>query len=91
MAKEILCNYPWPGNIRELEDVIQQVCSFAQNGLITKAMLPEKIVTIFDAGIRNQIVTNHRAQLKGQSFKAFLHSKHGELLSRINNPLNKDK
>jgi DNA-binding NtrC family response regulator len=85
-AKEILYNYPWPGNIRELEDTIRHVYSFSQNGVITKESLPEKIVTTFDAGLRNQIITNNRAQLKGQSFKAFLHSKQGEILNRINKP-----
>jgi DNA-binding NtrC family response regulator len=85
-AKEILYNYPWPGNIRELEDTIRHVCSFVQNGVITKEMLPEKIVTTFDAGIRNQIVTNHRAQSRGQSFKAFLHRKQGEFTNRTGKP-----
>lgn len=89
-AKEILHNYPWPSNIRELEDVIQHVCSFAQNGVITKEMLPEKISMSFEAGIRNQLITNSRAQLKGQSFKTFLHSKQEELLNRINKPLNEN-
>ncbi len=43
-AMSILLNYSWPGNIRELENVIQQAMIFAQNGVITKAQLPEDVV-----------------------------------------------
>ena len=43
-AIAILKNYPWPGNIRELENVIQQALIFSKNGIITKNELPPEIV-----------------------------------------------
>ena len=88
-AKEILYNYTWPGDIRELEDAVKHALSLSQvgkysvGGMITKEMLPEKIVTAFKAGCRSCVGTNRPEQLKGQSFKTFLHSKETELLDRI--------
>ncbi len=43
-AMQILLNYSWPGNIRELENVIHQAIIFAKNGVITKSHLPAEIV-----------------------------------------------
>ena len=43
-AMQILLNYSWPGNIRELENVIHQAIIFAKNGVITKSHLPDEIV-----------------------------------------------
>ncbi len=42
-AMEILMNYSWPGNIRELENIIQQALIFSKNGSITKALLPDEM------------------------------------------------
>ncbi len=43
-ALKILENYSWPGNIRELENVIQQAIIFSKDGRITEKQLPEEIV-----------------------------------------------
>jgi sigma-54-specific transcriptional regulator len=60
-AAAVLETYPWPGNIRELENVIHRAVLVSQNGLITVADLhlpevagsvesePEPLVTIPDA------------------------------------------
>lgn len=39
---EILVSYPWPGNIRELENLIERIATLKQEGLISKEDLPEK-------------------------------------------------
>ncbi|WP_039656937.1 sigma-54-dependent Fis family transcriptional regulator [Clostridium tyrobutyricum] len=39
----ILKNYRWPGNIRELENVIQRAYYLSQDGVITESSLPEYI------------------------------------------------
>lgn len=43
-AMSVLQDYSWPGNIRELENIIQQAMIFSENGLITKEQLPSEIV-----------------------------------------------
>jgi two-component system response regulator AtoC len=42
-AAELLQNYPWPGNIRELKNVIERTMILAPEGDIDAAALPEEI------------------------------------------------
>jgi transcriptional regulator with GAF, ATPase, and Fis domain len=41
-ARATLTRYPWPGNIRELRNVVQRICLFAQ-GTIEEAELPAEV------------------------------------------------
>lgn len=44
-AKEILAEYPWPGNIRELENTIECMISLAdESGVLTKENIPQNIL-----------------------------------------------
>lgn len=44
-TKEILINYLWPGNIRELENVSEYMVNMSgKNSLLTKDMLPNQII-----------------------------------------------
>jgi DNA-binding NtrC family response regulator len=43
-AMEKLLAYPWPGNIRELQNVIERVFALSQNTEITRADLPISVV-----------------------------------------------
>ena len=42
-AMETLENYPWPGNIRELKNVLRQVCSLNETAIIRSEDLPPSI------------------------------------------------
>jgi len=42
-ALDILRSYNWPGNIRELENIIQQSIIFAKEGIINADILPQDI------------------------------------------------
>jgi DNA-binding NtrC family response regulator len=42
-AMSCLLHYAWPGNIRELENVIERAVVFAEGGLITAEELPDQI------------------------------------------------
>ncbi|MDA8210840.1 MAG: sigma-54-dependent Fis family transcriptional regulator [Clostridia bacterium] len=44
-ALEILLNYAWPGNIRELENVIERAVNYARPGLIQVTHLPSRIIS----------------------------------------------
>lgn len=89
-AREILYNYTWPGDTHELEEAVRRALSLVKNGVITKEMLPEKIVSTFEEGVRAGVITS-REQFKGQAFKAFLNEKKEELLGRINKPPSEEK
>jgi DNA-binding NtrC family response regulator len=39
-ARDMMLNYPWPGNIRELKNVIERVVLLEQGNVITADMLP---------------------------------------------------
>ena len=40
-AMELLCRYPWPGNIRELQSVLKQALLRASGSVLLPAFLPE--------------------------------------------------
>lgn len=40
----VLCSYPWPGNIRELENVIERALNLSDNNTIGLAELPKNIL-----------------------------------------------
>lgn len=39
-TEEILCEYDWPGNVRQLQNVIHNVVVMNQGGVVTPTMLP---------------------------------------------------
>ena len=43
-AMAVLVQYSWPGNIRELENLIERLMTLKQSGTVTVADLPEKLV-----------------------------------------------
>jgi hypothetical protein len=43
-AVSCMMNYSWPGNIRELENVIERAYNFVEGNIIMKEHLPDKIV-----------------------------------------------
>ncbi len=47
MAIKILTDYNWPGNIRELENIVQQSIIFTKNNVITEDDLPSEIVSLY--------------------------------------------
>ncbi|MCB9025894.1 MAG: sigma-54-dependent Fis family transcriptional regulator [Bdellovibrionaceae bacterium] len=44
-ALEVLCNYNWPGNIRELENLMERMAIIKRTGIIDVLDLPEKYRT----------------------------------------------
>ncbi len=42
-ARDLLMAYPWPGNIRELENIVERMIVFRDEGVITIEDVPEKI------------------------------------------------
>ncbi|MCK4597502.1 sigma-54-dependent Fis family transcriptional regulator, partial [bacterium] len=43
-AKKILCNHNWPGNIRELENILERAVTLQDDNTIVEKDLPEKII-----------------------------------------------
>ncbi|QFU77164.1 sigma-54-dependent Fis family transcriptional regulator [Halioglobus maricola] len=42
-ALQIMCRYPWPGNVRQLQNTVQQITVLHDGERVTEAMLPESV------------------------------------------------
>ncbi|HJV74172.1 MAG TPA: sigma-54 dependent transcriptional regulator [Noviherbaspirillum sp.] len=49
-VEEILSAYDWPGNVREMENVVDRALILAEEGRITRADLPPQIARVAPAG-----------------------------------------
>lgn len=45
-AMRAFMHYNWPGNIRELQNILERAGHYASNGIITLSNLPEKLVPV---------------------------------------------
>jgi transcriptional regulator with PAS, ATPase and Fis domain len=50
IALQMLMAFPWPGNIRELKNIVESAAVIAENGYIEPAQLPAKISGLFNNG-----------------------------------------
>jgi transcriptional regulator with PAS, ATPase and Fis domain len=55
VALQMLMAFPWPGNIRELKNMVESAAVIAENGFIEPAQLPAKITGLFNNGVSNKI------------------------------------
>ena len=55
LALQMLMAFAWPGNIRELENIIESAAVIAENGYIEPAQLPAKITGLFNNSETNKI------------------------------------
>jgi transcriptional regulator with GAF, ATPase, and Fis domain len=81
-ARVLLENYPWPGNIRELENVIERAVVLGMNDLIVPEDLPEALLEVapgtvpmdeYHAGVneaRRQIILRALEKTKGNMTQA---------------------
>ncbi len=86
-AMNILEEYHWPGNARELENAVKHAITFAKENIINKECLPPKIVQA--AG--SSPLFHKRDDFRGKSLKSFLRSKEQEYLSQVLSNVGGDK
>ena len=55
VALQMIMTFPWPGNIRELKNIIESAAVIAENGYIEPAQLPAKITGLFNNSETNEI------------------------------------
>src|SRR5271156_4780842 len=61
---EVLTRYPWPGNIRELQNAIQQAIILCSGGRITRADLPDRITGEHKSPARLEELASRRMALE---------------------------
>ncbi len=54
-ALSLLCSYHWPGNIRELRNVVERLCIMNRSETITPKMLPQEISGIQATHIQDNL------------------------------------
>jgi two-component system, NtrC family, response regulator AtoC len=67
-AAEMLQNYPWPGNIRELRNVIERTMILAPDGDIDAIFLPEEIREHRAAELEESVVAGYEVSPTGHQF-----------------------
>jgi transcriptional regulator with PAS, ATPase and Fis domain len=55
VALQMIMAYTWPGNIRELKNIIESAAVIAENGFVEPAQLPAKITGVFNSSESNPI------------------------------------
>jgi DNA-binding NtrC family response regulator len=89
----ILEFYPWPGNVRDLENAIKHAITFAKDNKLTKADLPEKVAnTPLPEGMgAGGSVPRQLDASRCKSLKAFLRTKEKEYLEQVLSHTSGDK
>ena len=67
-AAEMLQNYPWPGNIRELKNVIERTMILAPDGDIDAMYLPEEIREHRAAEVEESLASGYEVSPTGHQF-----------------------
>jgi transcriptional regulator of acetoin/glycerol metabolism len=52
--------YPWPGNIRELENVIERAISLSDDGLVRSEHLPDDVIYAVKPDHARYLFKNHQ-------------------------------
>ncbi|MGH7937666.1 MAG: sigma-54-dependent transcriptional regulator [Bryobacteraceae bacterium] len=68
-AVELLCQYDYPGNVRELENAIERACALCDDAMITPGDLPPQIV---DFGKKDGARTRGKKMPVGKSLDEFI-------------------
>ncbi|WP_085993513.1 sigma-54 interaction domain-containing protein [Oceanobacillus senegalensis] len=79
VAMDCLLQYHWPGNIRELENMIERLIVLSEGDIIQKHELPEKILNA-----KNHSHTlNEDSQIQDMSYKTIMNNHERKLLLSI--------
>ena len=54
LAMRVLCNYSYPGNVRELENIIERCVTLEQSDQLTAENLPHKLFESADSGLHRR-------------------------------------
>lgn len=83
-AKQLLMNYPWPGNIRELKNIAEQIAVLSKSNLLSAEDLMQYLPQY------NNAVTNHLPVLAQEVRSAQEFSNERELLYKLFFDMKKD-
>lgn len=88
---DIFEKYSWPGNVREVENAVKHALTFAQENVITKDVLPSRIVRAAESLEPAPVLSGVKSEYQFQSLKAFLRAKEEEYLEHVLSKVGGDK
>jgi two-component system response regulator AtoC len=65
-VKELLAAYDWPGNVREMEHIIDRALIMAEHGQVTCSDLPPQITRLMSAGVTGTATADSNGSLREQ-------------------------
>lgn len=78
-AMSLLCNYSWPGNVRQLSNVIERTIIFCRKRQILPEHLPHEIRSIAEKEFLLTLHDSNIASAEESLIRAILAEKHGHL------------
>jgi transcriptional regulator with PAS, ATPase and Fis domain len=75
---ELLCNYSYPGNVRELENIIQHTIVMSQSNILLPQNLPHEVQGI-ESDVHSGNLAESLAEIEKQKIKAALAECNGNL------------
>jgi DNA-binding NtrC family response regulator len=63
-AEEVLLDYPWPGNLRELKNCVERACILAQGRMLDAEAFFEEGVTLLPSGVAAPTLAEHMARVE---------------------------
>ncbi len=63
-AEQVLLDYPWPGNLRELKNCVERACILAQGRVLDAEAFFEEGVTLLPSGVAAPTLAEHMARVE---------------------------
>ncbi|MDD4870830.1 MAG: sigma 54-interacting transcriptional regulator, partial [Kiritimatiellae bacterium] len=90
-VREILQKYTWPGNVRELENAMKHAIAFTSGSVITRTVLPMKILSAIGETQDSSDTEDGIAHFRNKSLKVFLVQKEKEYMEAVIEAVGGDK
>jgi len=90
-VREILLKHTWPGNVRELENAVKHALTFASGNVITRAVLPQKLLSAVGDLRPADAADEATDSFRNKSLRAFLEQKEKEYLEQVIGAVGGDK
>ncbi len=70
-VKDLLYQYPWPGNIRELKNIAERASVLCKTGIISGDLLPDRIKIDGQATVSEEFISKDYVESKTELLKEF--------------------
>lgn len=90
-VRELLQKYHWQGNVRELENAMKHALTFMAGNVITRAVLPQKILIAMGESQTSRNTDEDINQFRNKSLKTFLEQKEKEYMEAVIEAVGGDK